>query len=86
MDVLWFRLSRKPDDSTQTGGVFDTGRIFVMLNRGDYWQCAYVIPKGSLDDVRAAAASRRSAPRLRAPSRRCATASPRSPIGTKSSC
>jgi 2-polyprenyl-6-methoxyphenol hydroxylase-like FAD-dependent oxidoreductase len=52
MDVLWFRLSRKPDDSVQTMGVFDRGRIFVMLNRGDYWQCAFVIPKGSSDEVR----------------------------------
>jgi 2-polyprenyl-6-methoxyphenol hydroxylase-like FAD-dependent oxidoreductase len=52
MDVLWFRLSRKPTDSQQTGGVFLPGRIFVTLNRGDYWQCAYVIPKGSLEEVR----------------------------------
>ena len=52
MDVLWFRLSRRPADSTETGGVFDTGRIFIMLNRGDYWQCAYVIPKGSIDQIR----------------------------------
>jgi 2-polyprenyl-6-methoxyphenol hydroxylase-like FAD-dependent oxidoreductase len=52
MDVLWFRLSRKPDDSMATGGVFDKGRIFVMLDRGDYWQCAYVIPKGSMDAIR----------------------------------
>lgn len=52
MDVLWFRLSRKPTDPMATGGVFDKGRIFVMLERGDYWQCAYVIPKGSMDKVR----------------------------------
>jgi 2-polyprenyl-6-methoxyphenol hydroxylase-like FAD-dependent oxidoreductase len=52
MDVLWFRLSRKPADRMATGGVFDKGRIFVMLNRGDYWQCAYVIPKCSTDAVR----------------------------------
>lgn len=51
MDVLWFRLSSKPGDSQQTGGVFLPGRIFVTLNRGDYWQCAYVIPKGSLEEV-----------------------------------
>ena len=36
-----------PPTAEQTGGVFLPGRIFVMLNRGDYWQCAYVIPKGS---------------------------------------
>jgi 2-polyprenyl-6-methoxyphenol hydroxylase-like FAD-dependent oxidoreductase len=52
MDVLWFRLSRKPDDSMATGGVFDKGCVFIMLDRGDYWQCAYVIPKGSMDDVK----------------------------------
>ncbi len=51
MDVLWFRLSRCPDDSLATGGFFLPGRIFVTLNRGDYWQCAYVIPKGSVEEV-----------------------------------
>ena len=51
MDVLWFRLSHKAGDSQQTGGVFLPGRIFVTLNRGDYWQCAYVIPKGSMEEV-----------------------------------
>ena len=51
MDVLWFRLSRRPDDKAETGGRFLPGRIFVMLNRGDYWQCAYVIPKGSIEEV-----------------------------------
>jgi 2-polyprenyl-6-methoxyphenol hydroxylase-like FAD-dependent oxidoreductase len=51
MDVLWFRLSRRPDDAATTGGLFLPGRIFVMLNRGDYWQCAYVIPKGSVEAV-----------------------------------
>jgi 2-polyprenyl-6-methoxyphenol hydroxylase-like FAD-dependent oxidoreductase len=51
MDVLWFRLSRRPDDAVETGGTFLPGRVFVMLNRGDYWQCAYVIPKGSVEDV-----------------------------------
>jgi 2-polyprenyl-6-methoxyphenol hydroxylase-like FAD-dependent oxidoreductase len=53
MDVLWMRLSRRPDDPSQTLGRFDTGRIFVMLNRNDYWQCAYVIPKGGYDEIRA---------------------------------
>ena len=54
MDALWFRLSRKPSDTSETQGRFDRGRIFVMLNRGDYWQCAYVIAKGSLDTMRSA--------------------------------
>jgi 2-polyprenyl-6-methoxyphenol hydroxylase-like FAD-dependent oxidoreductase len=51
MDVLWFRISRKPTDPEQSGGRFDAGSIFVQINRGDYWQCAYVIPKGSVDGV-----------------------------------
>jgi 2-polyprenyl-6-methoxyphenol hydroxylase-like FAD-dependent oxidoreductase len=51
MDVLWFRLSRQSSDPPQTLGRIDAGSIFVQLNRGDYWQCAYVIPKGSVEDV-----------------------------------
>jgi len=52
MDVLWMRLSRRPSDPAQTFGRFDTGRILVMLNREDYWQCAFVIPKGRVDEIR----------------------------------
>jgi 2-polyprenyl-6-methoxyphenol hydroxylase-like FAD-dependent oxidoreductase len=52
MDVLWMRLSRRPTDPGQTLGRVDAGRIFVMLNREDYWQCAYVIPKGGFDQIR----------------------------------
>jgi 2-polyprenyl-6-methoxyphenol hydroxylase-like FAD-dependent oxidoreductase len=52
MDVLWFRLSRPATDPDETMGIFLPGRIFVMINRNDYWQCAYVIPKGSVDEVR----------------------------------
>jgi 2-polyprenyl-6-methoxyphenol hydroxylase-like FAD-dependent oxidoreductase len=52
MDVLWFRMRRKPDDPDETMGVFEAGHIFVVINRGDYWQCGYVIPKGSFDEVR----------------------------------
>ena len=51
MDVLWFRLSRQPSDPGDPIGRFDTGRIFIMLNRGDYWQCGFVIPKGSRDQL-----------------------------------
>jgi 2-polyprenyl-6-methoxyphenol hydroxylase-like FAD-dependent oxidoreductase len=54
MDVLWFRLSRKENDPQQALGRIVAGRIFVMLNRGDYWQCGYVIAKGQADRVRAA--------------------------------
>jgi 2-polyprenyl-6-methoxyphenol hydroxylase-like FAD-dependent oxidoreductase len=53
MDVLWMRLSRRSDDPGQTLGRIDAGRIFVMLNREDYWQCAYVISKGGIDEIRA---------------------------------
>lgn len=53
MDVLWFRISRKPHDPIDPIGRFDAGRIFIMLNRGDYWQCGFVIAKGSLSEVHA---------------------------------
>jgi 2-polyprenyl-6-methoxyphenol hydroxylase-like FAD-dependent oxidoreductase len=52
MDVFWFRLSRRPRDPETTMGRFDIGRIFVVINRGEHWQCGYVIPKGSAEDVR----------------------------------
>jgi 2-polyprenyl-6-methoxyphenol hydroxylase-like FAD-dependent oxidoreductase len=52
MDVLWFRLRRTPDDPVATMGRFDSGRIFVTINRGDYWQCGYVIPKGRFEEMR----------------------------------
>ncbi len=51
IDVLWLRLSRKPDDSVQTLGYFNHGRVIVTLDRGDYWQCAFVIRKGELQDL-----------------------------------
>jgi len=51
MDVLWFRLSRRANDPGDPVGRFDAGRIFIMLNRGDYWQCGFVIPKGSRDQL-----------------------------------
>jgi 2-polyprenyl-6-methoxyphenol hydroxylase-like FAD-dependent oxidoreductase len=51
MDVLWFRLSRRANDPRDPVGRFDAGRIFIMLNRGDYWQCGFVIPKGSRDQL-----------------------------------
>ncbi len=54
MDVMWFRLSRRPGDSEETVGHIESGRMMVMLNRNDYWQCAYVIPKGSAEEVRRA--------------------------------
>jgi len=53
MDVLWFRLPRKPADESETFGHIEAGAMMIMLNRGDYWQCAYVIPKGGIDQVTA---------------------------------
>ncbi len=52
IDVLWMRLSCQPDDPNQTLGRFRTGKILITVDRGDYWQCAYVIPKGALDAIR----------------------------------
>jgi 2-polyprenyl-6-methoxyphenol hydroxylase-like FAD-dependent oxidoreductase len=54
MDVMWFRLSHRPGDSEETVGHIESGRMMVMLNRNDYWQCAYVIPKGTAEEVRSA--------------------------------
>jgi 2-polyprenyl-6-methoxyphenol hydroxylase-like FAD-dependent oxidoreductase len=53
IDVLWFRVSRNAEDSSETFGHVEAGAMMVMLNRGDYWQCAYVIPKGGVDAVKA---------------------------------
>jgi 2-polyprenyl-6-methoxyphenol hydroxylase-like FAD-dependent oxidoreductase len=52
MDVLWMRISRHPDDPQQTFGHVDRGKVLVMLNREDYWQCAFVIPKGAAEEIR----------------------------------
>jgi 2-polyprenyl-6-methoxyphenol hydroxylase-like FAD-dependent oxidoreductase len=52
MDVLWFRLPRREDDPEDPVGSFGQGHIVIMIDRGDYWQCGYVIAKGSLDRVR----------------------------------
>ncbi len=60
MDGLWFRLSRKPGESA-TSLRFDRGKIVVMIDRGDYWQCAFLIPKGGNEETQ-----RRGLERLRA--------------------
>jgi 2-polyprenyl-6-methoxyphenol hydroxylase-like FAD-dependent oxidoreductase len=52
IDVLWFRLSRPSGDPEETMGRLGAGHLLVMLNRGDYWQCAFVIAKGDADKVR----------------------------------
>jgi len=53
MDILWFRISRREGDTAETFGHMEAGMMMVMLNRNDYWQCAYVIPKGGIDRVKA---------------------------------
>jgi 2-polyprenyl-6-methoxyphenol hydroxylase-like FAD-dependent oxidoreductase len=53
MDVLWFRISRQAGDQADAFGHVEAGVMLVMLDRGDYWQCAYVIPKGGFEGVRA---------------------------------
>jgi 2-polyprenyl-6-methoxyphenol hydroxylase-like FAD-dependent oxidoreductase len=51
MDVLWMRLTRRPDDGDDVFGRFAAGRILIQINRGDYWQCAYVIPKDAAAEM-----------------------------------
>jgi 2-polyprenyl-6-methoxyphenol hydroxylase-like FAD-dependent oxidoreductase len=52
MDVLWFRVG-KHDSGDAVRGSFERGRIIVLIDRGDYWQCALVIPKGKADELKA---------------------------------
>jgi 2-polyprenyl-6-methoxyphenol hydroxylase-like FAD-dependent oxidoreductase len=52
IDVLWMRLSRRPSDGAEPLGRIGAGKILVMLDRGDYWQCAYVIPKGGFEEIK----------------------------------
>jgi 2-polyprenyl-6-methoxyphenol hydroxylase-like FAD-dependent oxidoreductase len=53
MDVLWLRLSRRPQDGAEQAAFrVGAGRLFVQIDRGDYWQCAFVIPKGGFDRLR----------------------------------
>jgi 2-polyprenyl-6-methoxyphenol hydroxylase-like FAD-dependent oxidoreductase len=53
IDVLWMRISKKPDDPEQSLGFFQHGKLLVLLDRGDYWQCGFVIPKGGLSEIKA---------------------------------
>ncbi len=53
IDVLWMRFPKIPDDPSTTGGRINTGVFLAMLDRGTYWQCAYVIPKGGIEAIRA---------------------------------
>jgi len=53
IDVLWMRISKNLDDPQQTLGFFQQGKLLVLLDRGDYWQCGFVIPKGGFDTIKA---------------------------------
>jgi len=53
IDVLWIRISKKEDDPEQSLGFFQHGKLLVLLDRGDYWQCGFVIPKGGFDEIKA---------------------------------
>jgi 2-polyprenyl-6-methoxyphenol hydroxylase-like FAD-dependent oxidoreductase len=53
MDVLWMRIPKHPSDTLQQLGTIRTGHMIVTLDRGDYWQCAYLIPKGGFDVLKA---------------------------------
>jgi len=71
IDVLWFRLPKEPTPANETGGTFGAGTLVVEIDRGDYWQCAYVVPKGAAEEIRAKGIAafrsdvRRAAPDLR---------------------
>jgi 2-polyprenyl-6-methoxyphenol hydroxylase-like FAD-dependent oxidoreductase len=52
MDVLWFKLPRQEDDPEGVVGRFGRGHIAIMLDRDDYWQAGYVIPKGTFPELR----------------------------------
>src|SRR5437764_1134493 len=53
IDVLWMRIAKNQDDPQQSLGYFQQGKLLVLLDRGDYWQCGFVIPKAGFDDIKA---------------------------------
>ncbi|MGX1107903.1 MULTISPECIES: FAD-dependent oxidoreductase [Bradyrhizobium] len=53
MDVLWFRVGRRPDETENLFARVERGKMMVTFDRGDYWQCAYVIAKGQYEAVKA---------------------------------
>ncbi|MGA3037173.1 MAG: FAD-dependent oxidoreductase [Vulcanimicrobiaceae bacterium] len=52
IDVLWMRISRKESDRSAAFGNIAPGGILVTINRGSYYQCAFVIRKGGFDDIK----------------------------------
>jgi 2-polyprenyl-6-methoxyphenol hydroxylase-like FAD-dependent oxidoreductase len=67
IDVLWFGLSKREGDPEQSFGYVGVGQFMVLLARGDYWQCGYVIRKGGFDEIR-----QRGLEKLRADISHCA--------------
>jgi 2-polyprenyl-6-methoxyphenol hydroxylase-like FAD-dependent oxidoreductase len=53
IDVLWFRLSRWPDDPRRVLGNVNFGRGLILIDRSDYFQAGLIIPKGSFEEIRA---------------------------------
>jgi 2-polyprenyl-6-methoxyphenol hydroxylase-like FAD-dependent oxidoreductase len=53
MDVLWFRAGRTQDESENVFARVEPGKMMITFDRGEYWQCAYVIAKGQYDAVKA---------------------------------
>ena len=53
MDVLWFRLPKEPASGERLRGSVETGRMVVLIDRHDYWQAAFLIPKGAAAQVKA---------------------------------
>ena len=53
MDVLWFRAGKRASETESVFARVETGKMLVTFDRGDYWQCAYVIAKGQYDAVKA---------------------------------
>jgi 2-polyprenyl-6-methoxyphenol hydroxylase-like FAD-dependent oxidoreductase len=53
MDILWMRIPKHPGDATRQLGWVRTGHMVILLDRGDYWQCAYLIAKGSFAQLQA---------------------------------
>ena len=53
IDVLWFRISRTPDGSSQVLGNVNYGKALIQINRSDYFQAGLIIAKGSYDEIKA---------------------------------
>ncbi|MFL6742390.1 MAG: FAD-dependent monooxygenase, partial [Sphingomicrobium sp.] len=53
MDVFWFRIAKSGADKAGLRGNVERGRLLVMIDRGDYWQCAFLIPKGAAEAYQA---------------------------------